>query len=290
MIQHRPIYIFGDSYSCYDDSKLGWDSWPQSLNKKYKVSNYSLGGTGPFLMFNKFHDLLEHNWFQSDDKIIFCLSSPFRIWFDFIDNANHNNVSYIYYWFIKNNRIKEAEAFISNYNEETPDHSLKEDILSNHNFIMRFFDLMKQDLLYQNTKNITYLKYISEKHNMKILVFRCIEENAESGLGRREITERFYPKRKPCDISQVTNMESFCKLDLIKSEDVNTENFRLVDDYLDFVSGQDGKNTDIKKCHLSEQNNQIMVNIAENFFFNGTFSEQFEVIDDDYHKPKYIYE
>ena len=284
---NRPIYIFGDSFSCLDDfDEDAWYSWPKTLHEKYKVSNYSIGGTGPFLMFNKFHDLLEQGRFQPEDKIIFCLSSPFRIWFDFIDSPNHNNVSHIYYWLIKNNRFDEAEEFINDYNTHSPEHNLTEEIMSNQKFIMRFFELMQQDLLYQNTKNITYLKYISDKHKLKILVFRCFPETGECD----EETKRFYPKRNSFNISWNPPDNEFCNLDLIKSEDVNTKTFRLVDDYLELISGRDGIDDDVKKCHLSKENNQIMVNIAENFFFNGTSSEQF-VSYDRYHKPKpYIYE
>ena len=77
----------------------------------------------------------------------------------------------------------------------------------------------------------------------------------------------------------------------ISSEDVNSKYFRLIDDYLDEVSGGEQEVRDeYKKCHMIQENNQIMVNIVNNFFHNGNFSEKFLVSGKSTKSKPYIYE
>ena len=292
---NKPIHIFGDSFSfCPQDSDNSndWKSWPDQLAEEFVVKNYSFGGSGHFLMYDMFQQILENNEFKENDKIIFVLSSSFRIYFDFLEAPNFNNVPFLFYDLFKNKRYDELEDLLDSYDlfsesilERQNDFISK--LLENKEFFMRFFDMMCPNLIYQNNKNITYLKYISEKYKLKILTFRCFNESEHK-------FERTYVSKKLDFWNHLwkNNQEdNFTKVSPISSEDVNSKYFRLIDDYLDEVSGGEQEVRDeYKKCHMIQENNQIMVNIVNNFFHNGNFSEKFLISGKNTKSKPYIYE
>ena len=88
------IYIFGDSYgdprqSPHDDVVANTDCWYSLLTKHEKVNNYCIGAIGPIDHFKLFWK--NHNDICNDEhaKIVFLLSNPFRLNFDFLEEQSH---------------------------------------------------------------------------------------------------------------------------------------------------------------------------------------------------------
>ena len=88
------IYIFGDSFSsrydnCYFDGEID-ELWYDIVEEKTKtnVINTSESGKGPYSSFKFFYDYVEQNKITSDDKIIFMLSSQYRIPFKFLNDKD----------------------------------------------------------------------------------------------------------------------------------------------------------------------------------------------------------
>jgi len=84
------IYVFGDSYACpnYIMNKNDEYMWTKKLEKKFKVINFALSGTGPHYSFKKFYEMMSKKMFDSDDLIIFIISGNDRIDFKF-ENPQH---------------------------------------------------------------------------------------------------------------------------------------------------------------------------------------------------------
>ena len=158
------IYIFGDSFSCrydncYYDGEIG-DLWYDIIERKLKtkVINKSEGGKGPYSAFKIFYETVEKNKLTSDDKIIFMLSSKYRIPFPFL----------------KDNQLGEdhIDTFISNG-------KLEEDVkefIENHSYdIMMNYSTFKHEIDRFNVKNLYFLKSFSQLKEIRTMCFLCFE-------------------------------------------------------------------------------------------------------------------
>ena len=140
------IHIFGDSFSsryddCYYDGEIG-DLWYDIVMKETgeDVINTSEGGKGPYTSFKFFYEHVEENNIKEDDKIIFMLSSQYRLPFKFLDDKDLG-YDYIDY-FLNNESIfpREIKLYIENFSY---------DILST-------YDTLKEEIDRANIKNLYF--------------------------------------------------------------------------------------------------------------------------------------
>ena len=81
------IYIFGDSYGEDVESSSAKHIWTQKLREIENVKNFCQGGIGPVDHFKTFWEFKEQIFSSKSNKIVFLLSNPFRLSFDFLKNA-----------------------------------------------------------------------------------------------------------------------------------------------------------------------------------------------------------
>ena len=88
------IYIFGDSFGApphSSDKKSHW-TWPVLLKQSEDVKNLCEGGTGPLSAFQDFWRHFNDIKKDSESKIVFLLSDPYRIPFDFLEGNDQPEV------------------------------------------------------------------------------------------------------------------------------------------------------------------------------------------------------
>ena len=139
------IYIFGDSYgdprqSPHDDVVANTDCWYSLLTKHEKVNNYCIGAIGPIDHFKLFWK--NHNDICNDEhaKIVFLLSNPFRLNFDFLEEQSHAK-EFGEFALIGNSLYR----YFFQYKKQTKS----------------FYNFMSDELYHLNYKNIMTLKCIS---------------------------------------------------------------------------------------------------------------------------------
>jgi len=159
------IFIFGDSFSCrYDDCYYDGeidDLWYDIVMREMRenVVNTSEGGKGPYSSFKFFYEHVEQNNIKEGDKIIFMLSSQYRLPFKFLDDKD---LGYDYIDYFLNNELifpKEIELYIENFSYD----------------IISTYDTLKEEIDRANIKNLYFLKTFSNLKKIKTICFRCFE-------------------------------------------------------------------------------------------------------------------
>lgn len=150
------IYIFGDSFGeppHYAEKQYLW-TWPILLKQSEKVKNLCEGATGPLSAFQdfwrQFNDIKE----DPESKIVFLLSDPYRIPFDFIEQGDQPEVGS---WMSHQCVPEPVCKYFELHTQE----------------ILAFRHVMNGELKNLNTKNISLLKCLSMILKKKIIVFVC---------------------------------------------------------------------------------------------------------------------
>ena len=158
------IYFFGDSYVEAEraeslnvkDHKRWYDILSELMDENHE--NFGKCGTGPINTTKEFQTRFESGWFESDDKFVIVLSSPYRIpWQWEFENKEDVAPSTIFQDFFSENK---GELSFNEY----------------HNFTLdSFYDCMYDELSYTNIKNICLLKHMSIQNLWPMIVFTVFD-------------------------------------------------------------------------------------------------------------------
>lgn len=242
------IHIYGDSYACrYDDHVFDNktdDLWYDIVRDFFEEEtiNNGIGGTGPYTSMSFFYEHLEKNIFEENDKIIFMLSSQYRIPHLFLDNneiLGHDHIVDV----LKHGQTTETHALsVNQYSYE----------------IFYLYKTMKDHIDRFNISSLFFLKQISQFKNIKTIAFICFPHN---DLDKKKFLNvdsynleylndenfYFYPK----NLEEVVTNESIYKKQIDTFEN-NRAN------------------------HISWENHKILANIIINFFAKTEFDENFK--------------
>ena len=155
------IYLFGDSYVEAEkasslgvrDHKRWYDILSEKMNENHE--NYGKCGEGPINTMDKFQTRFESGWFDSDDKFVIVLSSPYRIPWKWNFREKDEAPSTIFQDFFQDRPDRRDLQF-----SEEQLYALKS-----------FYDCMHDEMTYTNVKNMCLLKHISHVNYWPIIVF-----------------------------------------------------------------------------------------------------------------------
>lgn len=144
------IYLFGDSFVYRDDVKLlgirDYKRWQDLLSKQCneEVENLGRNGESCHETIHKFTEMFEKKYFESNDKFVIVLSSPYRIpW-----KWQYDSSTWYSRWML-NRDINAQQKIIIN----------------------SFYEAMADECSRSNLKNIVLLNHISKIHSLKMCVF-----------------------------------------------------------------------------------------------------------------------
>tara|TARA_Y100000004_G_scaffold186739_1_gene238606 strand:+ start:51 stop:773 length:723 start_codon:yes stop_codon:yes gene_type:complete len=152
------IYIFGDSYGDARSNETPSSAWYNMLKHHEDVKNYCIGAIGPIDHFKLFWQEYDNICKNKSAKIVFLLSSPFRLNFDFLEESSHAKELGDFAMF--------GDAYYKYF------YQYKDQIKS-------FMKFIGDELWHLNYKNIMTLKCISLLHDIKIIVFVCFSVNLD---------------------------------------------------------------------------------------------------------------
>jgi len=248
------IHIYGDSYACrYDEhifnNETG-DLWYDIVTDFFeeKTINNGITGSGPYTSMSIFYKHLENNIFEENDKIVFMLSSQYRIPHVFLDSLDteepvshigHDHIVYV----LRDGQTTEAPAlFVNEYSYE----------------IFYVYKTLKEHIDRFNISSMFFLKQISQFKNLKTIVFMCFPHN---DLKKKE----------------------FFNVNSYNLEYLNDENFHFYSKNLEEVVLNESvtkKQIDTfennRANHISWENHKILANIIINFFAKTEFDEKFK--------------
>jgi hypothetical protein len=270
------IYIFGDSFGDPPPDNPNVYVWPNRLKKIENVKNFCKGGTGPLTAFKDFWSVFDD--IKQDDKIVFLLSDPFRVPFNFLEDADNS----------KNHQPEVSSYFEDECDTTIPNPNMDTSYFNKYEREMQSFHyVMKDELDKLNYKNISLLKCLSMTLKIKIMVFVCSERNTPNGDDHR----------------------ACLNIDKLNFIALNDNYFRLYDTPLAECSPDSlglselglanrGIDFDNIACHLCKEDQEIVYNIIMNHFYGGDRSETFHNnfrTDFSYsypenNFPKYLYE
>ena len=158
------IYIFGDSFGypsgkSYETCCVVISEWYNMLKSHEQVKNYCIGSIGPIDHFKLFWKEYDNICKDESAKIVFLLSSPFRLNFDFLEDLGHAK------------ELGDFALFRDAYYEYF--YQYKDQMKS-------FIEFIGDELIHLNYKNIMTLKCISLLHDIKIIVFVCFSVDLDS--------------------------------------------------------------------------------------------------------------
>jgi len=243
------IYIFGDSYCEPDEKNQNFKKWYEQVGP---VKNFGKCGTGPEYSFEFFHEVLIND-IKKKDKIVFVLSSSHRAKFPLKDVTK----SYL----------------SSNVLTDKIEHW---EIQKHKENIKFYFETRGSNIIFDNLKNLFYLKNISNIFDIKIYTFLVYHL---SSVMKKTFVER--------DFSDNIDYSLFLKQDL-KNYDTflsnvridNTENFKFYPIPLSKISYLQFLNSDFNSFdeldltlsnHLTEKNHNILaryINDLEELHFD----------------------
>ena len=266
------IYIFGDSFCedtyCEDEEQRPPYPyiWTQKLREIENVKNFCQSGVGPVDQFKIFWEYKEQIFSNKSNKIVFLLSNPFRLTFDFLQNPPGNSkelgdyMIYFYHLF-KDNKSK----FSRGWSGDTDPEYFKE-----HQFLLNtFYDFFGDELFNLNYKNVMTLKCLSMIYKIKIMVFICFTQ----------INPKYVDNICVDDNNMLTeNYKRDDFFDILQK--LNDYYFRFYSTPLRFYAGDyPDLNSKVKPTleqHLFEKDHQIVFNIVSNHLYDKSASEKFE--------------
>ena len=244
------IRIYGDSYATRYDGHIfnneTGDLWYDIVTDflEEHTINYGKGGTGPYTSMSIFYKHLENNIFEENDKIVFMLSSQYRIPHTFLDRVyrgvpHHDHIVNV----LRDGQETETSAlFVNEYSYE----------------IFYLYETLKEHIDRFNISSVFSLKQISQFKNLKTIVFMCFSHN---DLKKKE----------------------FFNVNSYNLEYLNDENFYFYPKNLEEVVLNESiykKQIDTfennRANHISWENHKILANIIINFFAKTEFDEKFK--------------
>ena len=252
------IYIFGDSFGenpHSSDKKSLW-TWPVLLRRRVdeRVKNLCEGATGPLSAFQDFWRHFNDIKKDHESKIVFLLSDPFRIPFDFLEDNHQPEAGCWMQEPSSANLDFIGCGYFKEYKKE----------------MFAFRHVMYGELKNLNTKNISLLKCLSMILKKKIIVFVCFsfDKNFPEIKGLNDKYFKIYDRP----------LHGFSpdSLNLTPDEVAHSE--------IDF---------DNVICHLNKEDHEIVYNIIMNHFYGGDRSEKFHFVNEQLKqnsKNKFVYE
>jgi len=249
------IYIFGDSYG--EDSPISSPkhAWTQKLREIENVKNFCQGGVGPVDHFKTFWDYKEEIFSSKSNKIVFLLSNPFRLSFDFLKNKGY---------------AKELGDYMISCNHPTENEDSTPENFEDYQFLMNtFYGFFGDELFNLNYKNAMTLKCLSLIYKIKIMVFICFTQKNPKYIDNTCLDDRNF-------LTESYERDDF--FDIL--ENLNDYYFRLYSTPLRTYAGDyPDLNGTVKphlNQHLFEKDHQIIFNIVSNHLYNKSASEKFE--------------
>lgn len=250
------IYIFGDSYGEDVESSSAKHIWTQKLREIENVKNFCQGGIGPVDHFKTFWEFKEQIFSSKSNKIVFLLSNPFRLSFDFLKNPGY---------------AKElGDYMISCYHmiKNESGNSIPEYFKENQFLLNTFYGFFGDELFNLNYKNVMTLKCLSMIYKIKIMVFICFTQ-----INPKYVDNTCF------DNNLLT--ESYKRDDFFDIlENLNDYYFRFYSTPLRTYAGDypdlNSKVKPVLKQHLFEKDHQIVFNIVSNHLYDKSASEKFE--------------
>jgi len=259
------IYTFGDSFGESEGSELEptWVGYLQKLVSREKVNNQCKGGLGPIDHFKSFWKLKDEIVSDKDNKIVFLLSNPFRLSFDYLKNPGH---------------AKElGDYMVSICEKRSQTYPFVEVLGDRESELKTFYNFYADELYHINYKNVMTLKCLSELYQIKTMVFLSFT------IGTKE---------EP----MADRLESWEPDPFFKSlEKLNDYYFRFYSTPLrtyagDYASVDEPVKKDLYN-HLTTEDHKIVYNIIKNHFFKDLLNIENEEFQE--RKPetgKFIYE
>ncbi len=266
-------YIFGDSYGDpggAEDGELAW-AWHQRLQKHDRVKNFCKGASGPIDHFKQFWKMQEEICKDQNSKIVFLLSNPFRLRFDFLEYGYAHAKELGDYMVLEKipENIEQPLDYIELHDKE----------------IKQFYKLMGDELFHLNYKNVMTLKCLSVLFKIKIMVFVCFTLNNGLFGSRRRPKGKEIVSKRPDTVEDFKD-DNFFKL----LENLNDQYFKFYSTPL-MKYGRDYGEVPVKVYnHLSEYDHGIMYNIITNHFHGFRQTEDFSSPMADLGTKNYIYD
>ena len=262
------IYIFGDSFGDpphSSDKRSDW-TWPFLLQQSEDVKNLCEGGTGPLSAFQDFwrhfNDIKEDH----ESKIVFLLSDPYRIPFDFLKGNHQPEVGK---WMhdpfkVMRNSAREQEQELDTdpvYCEYFKDYKKE---------LFAFRHVMYGELKNLNTKNISLLKCLSMILEKKIIVFVCFSFDKIFDHWQKYVSAT--PEIKKLN-------DKYFKLYDRPLHDFSPDGLDSRPDYVTGLTPDEAEQLEFAYnnvlCHLNKEDHVIVYNIIMNHFYGGDRSEKF---------------
>lgn len=262
------IFIFGDSYSIdyeyphYYNGETG-QCWTDIIREKYDedVVNHSYGGSGPYFSFKKFYEAFEEGHIKENDKIIFMLSSQYRLDFLGVNPGDQSLLPIV----LNGKSRKTVQHFGVNFSQIAYDVQLSHQTFA-------------EEIYRCNIKNIFFLKNLSQLKNLQTIVFLCFDHNHDNDI----IHDRIILNDHYINYNKL-NDEKFKLFDkFLYSICINENTYRVDSDISD----------NQRANHLSWKNHKILANVITNFFSNTNLSEKFyeDIISIKTETERFIYE
>ena len=249
------IYIFGDSYGEDVGSSSAKYIWTQKLREIENVKNFCKGGTGPVDQFKIFWEYKEQIFSSKSNKIVFLLSNPFRLSFDFLKNPGY---------------AKELGDYMISCNHPIVNEYSTPENFEDYQFLLKtFYGFFGDELFNLNYKNVMTLKCLSMIYKIKIMVFICFTQ----------INPKYVDNICVDDNNMLTeNYKRDDFFDILQK--LNDYYFRFYSTPLRFYAGDyPDLNSKVKPTleqHLFEKDHQIVFNIVSNHLYDKSASEKFE--------------
>ena len=249
------IYIFGDSYGEDNSISSPKHVWTQKLREIEDVKNFCQGGVGPVDHFKTFWDYKEEIFSSKSNKIVFLLSNPFRLSFDFLKDKGF---------------AKELGDYMISCNHPVVNEDSIPENFEDYQFLLKtFYGFFGDELFKLNYKNVMTLKCFSLIYKIKIMVFVCFTQ-----MNPKYIDDIFL-----YDNNFLT--ESYERDDFFDIlENLNDYYFRFYSTPLRTYAGDyPDLNSRVKPMlyqHLFEKDHQIIFNIVSNHLYDKSESEKFE--------------
>ena len=241
------IYLFGDSYVDAEsaeslkvkDHKRWYDILSGLMNEEH--TNYGECGAGPINTMKEFQTRFESGWFESNDKFVIILSSPYRIpWKWRFEKKGSAAPSTIFQDFFSKKQGELGELLFNEYHDFT---------------LNSFYDCMYDELSYTNIKNICLLKHISTQNNWPIIVFNVYDINKDNPK-QNKYNESIY------DLEYLnTDLFYFYPISLFSHSKNEWKNERNLNEGM--------------LNHFSERNHRILANIICNHFTDSNYPVKF---------------
>jgi len=269
----KNFFIYGDSYfeECEHDEEYVKYSWlvklKNNFKNKYCFFNYAQSGTGPHYSFDLFNDhLFNENKIYAGDIVLFHLSH-----FDRIQFITHPSLTYDVSTRIKYDFINNRTYIVSDWTEGN---DKEKKLLKYYEMYKKeiefFFMTISKQLLYENSKNLSFLYSISLLYDIKIIVFANDLSGEFDNFFKLNYNNFFFSPVNLFDLSYreiFKEQEYFYReklyLDLRRNH-LSPENHEKMFEYLLNILNNDYKNLPKFKTNFKDYNDILIIKSNNN--------------------------